>query len=222
LLARGEQRLRETAAGVGAEWEVCDVADRQSVEHVAAAVTERHGKVDLLVNNAGVAAGADFLSADPEAIERVTRINYLGAVWAFRAFLPALQAAAPSDVVNVTSVAAVTAYPPSGPYSATKAAQLTFSRATAAQLAGRGIRVHSVLPGFVETPGFPQRGRLPSLLVWTVVDPERVARAIVGLIGSSRGEVFIPWWYRPLRPIQGLFPSLVAWALARGNYRPAA
>jgi len=222
LLARGEERLRETAERVGAEWQVCDVGDRADVERVALAVTARHPRIDLLVNNAGVAAGADFLAADAEAMERVVRINYLGSVWTFRAFLPALEAAAPSDVINVVSVAGTTAYPPSGPYSAAKHAQLAFSRATAAQLARRRIRVHAVLPGFVETPGFPQRGRLPPVLAWTVVEPERVARAIAGLIGSRRREIFVPWWYRPLGMVEGVFPSLVASALARGNYRPAA
>jgi NAD(P)-dependent dehydrogenase (short-subunit alcohol dehydrogenase family) len=222
LLARGEERLRATAAQVGAEYEVCDVGDRGDVERVASAVTARHPRIHLLVNNAGVAAGADFLTADAEATERVVRINYLGSVWAFRAFLPALETAAPSDVINVVSVAGTTAFPPSGPYSAAKHAQLAFSRATAAQLARRKIRVHAVLPGFVETPGFPQRGRLPPLLAWTVIEPDRVARTIVGLIGSRRREVFVPWWYRPVGMLEGVFPSLVASALALGDYRPAA
>ena len=84
------------------------------------------------------------------------RTNYLGGVWCLRAFLPGLEAAAPADVVNVVSVAGVVAFPPSGPYSASKHAQLAFSRATAAQLRPRGIRVHTVKPGFVETEGFPQ------------------------------------------------------------------
>jgi hypothetical protein len=107
--------------------------------------------VHLLVNNAGIPARADFLEGDPQQIEAVIRTNYLGSVWCLRAFLPALQAAAPSDVVNVVSVAGTVALPRSGPYAASKHAQLAFSRATAAQLRNRGIRVHTVKPGFVET-----------------------------------------------------------------------
>jgi uncharacterized protein len=218
LVARGEERLRELAAELGAEPEVCDVGDRASVEALAARVTERHPQVKLLVNNAGVPGRADFLSGDTDRIERVMRINYLGAVWCLRAFLPALEAAAPADVVNVVSVAGTVVMPPSGPYAASKHAQLAFSRATAAQLRGRGIRVHTVLPGFAETPGFPQRGVIPKQLEWTIIGPERIARSILASIRRDRRESFVPWWYRVVALLQALVPSLVARVLARGRY----
>ena len=114
LLARREERLRELAAELGAAYEVCDVTDRTALEAVAA----RHPQVSLLVNNAGIPGRAGFLAADPEQIERVLRTNYLGAVWCLRAFLPALEAAAPADVVNVVSVAGTVTLPASGPYAA--------------------------------------------------------------------------------------------------------
>ena len=142
----------------------------------------------LLVNNAGVAARADFLTGEPERIERVIRTNYLGSVWCLRAFLPALEAARPADVVNVVSVAGTVAFPPAGPYAASKHAQLAFSRAMSASLRTRGIRVHTVNPGFVETEGFPQRSRLRGPLLRTVIEPEDVARHIAGLVGGPPGR----------------------------------
>src|ERR671933_188521 len=90
-----------------------------------------------------------------------------------------VEAAAPSHVVNVVSVAGTVAFPPGGPYAASKHAQLAFSRATAAQLARRGILVHTVLPGFVETEGFPQRTTLPAAAARLVIDPEDVTRRIL-------------------------------------------
>jgi NAD(P)-dependent dehydrogenase (short-subunit alcohol dehydrogenase family) len=218
LVARGEERLRELAAVIGAEAEVCDVADRAAVGALAARVTERHPRINLLVNNAGVPGRADFLAGDPERIENVMRINYLGGVWCLRAFLPALEAAAPADVVNVVSVAGTVVMPPSGPYGASKHAQLAFSRAAAAQLRGRGIRVHTVLPGFAETPGFPQRGVIPKALEWTIIGPERIARSIVAAVRRDRRESFVPWWYRPVALLQAVTPSLTARVLARGKY----
>ena len=135
LLARREDRLRELAEELGAEHEVCDVSSREDVERVAASVLERHPQVNLLVNNAGIPGRRDFLSADPEIIERVIATNYLGSVWCLRAFLPGLEAAAPeAHVANIVSVAGTVAFPPSGPYSASKHAQLAFSRATTRQL----------------------------------------------------------------------------------------
>ena len=147
LLARREGRLRELAQELGAEYEICDVSSREDVDRVAASVLERHPKINLLVNNAGVPGRRDFLSADPEIIERVIATNYLGSVWCLRAFLPGLEAAAPeAHVANIVSVAGTVAFPPSGPYSASKHAQLAFSRATTRQLRGRGVHVLTVLP----------------------------------------------------------------------------
>jgi uncharacterized protein len=218
LLARREEKLRALAEEVNGEYEVCDVSERDAVEATAAHVLERHPQVKLLVNNAGFSARAGFLEGDPERIEQVVRTNYLGGVWCLRAFLPALEAAAPSDVVNVASVAGAVTTPPSGPYSAAKSAQLAFSRATAAQLRGRGVRVHTVLPGFAETEGFPQRGVIPRQLEWTIIGPERIARSILAAVKRDRRESYVPWWYRPVALLQGVFPSLVARVLARGRY----
>jgi NAD(P)-dependent dehydrogenase (short-subunit alcohol dehydrogenase family) len=218
LVARGEERLKELAEEIGAETEVCDVAERDAVAALAARVTARHPKIKLLVNNAGIPGRADFVSGDADRIESVMRVNYLGNVWCLRAFLPALEAAAPSDVVNVISVAGTVVMPPSGPYGASKHAQLAFSRATAAQLRSRGVRVHSVLPGFAETEGFPQKGVIPKKLEWTIIGPERIARSILSAVRHDRRESFVPWWYRPVAILQAVFPSVVGRVLGRGTY----
>jgi uncharacterized protein len=205
LLARREERLRELADELHAEYAVCDVTDRAAVERVAA----EHSVVHLLVNNAGVPARASFLDADPEQIETALRTNYLGGIWCLRAFLPALEAAAPSDVVNVVSVAGTVALPASGPYAASKHAQLAFSRATAAQLRGRGIRVHTVKPGFVETESFPQ-SRLPAPVRRLVVGPERIAQHVLASLEHGRGETTVPRYYAIGAAAQALLPNVVA------------
>jgi len=221
LVGRDEERLRAAAEPLGAEWQRCDVADREEVERAAAAIGERHPKLGLLVNNAGIPGRGGFLRASPETIEQVARVNYLGSVWCLRAFLPQLRAAAPSDVVNVVSVAGTVASGSSGPYTASKHAQLAFSRATRAELRPLTIRVHTVLPGFVETPGFPQRSRFPNRLVRALVaEPELIAERIVAAVDRDRGEVVVPRYYRVASLAQALAPGLVAWASARG-IRPA-
>jgi NAD(P)-dependent dehydrogenase (short-subunit alcohol dehydrogenase family) len=211
LLARREDRLRALAEEIGGEYDVCDITDREAVERVAARILERHPSVHLLVNNAGIPARTNFLEGDPEA---VMRTNYLGGIWCLRAFLPGLEAAAPSDVVNVVSIAGAVAFPPSGPYSASKHAQLAFSRATAAQLRGRGIRVHTVKPGFVETEGFPQRW-LPRPLRRLVIGPEKIADHVVTSIERGRGETTVPRYYAVASVVQALAPNVLARILAR-------
>jgi uncharacterized protein len=221
LMARREDRLAALAAELGGEYEVCDVTERESVKRAAAAVLERHPRISLLANNAGIPGRKGFTEIDDEHLERVLRTNYLGGVWCLRALLPGLEAAAPgAHVVNVVSVTGTVAFAPSGPYSAAKHAQLAFSRATAAELRPRGIRVHTINPGFVETEGFPQQAALRSAFFRrAVISPERVADVIADAIENDRRELFVPRWYRVFAVAQALAPGLVARAAQRSGYR---
>ena len=220
LLARREDRLRTLAEEVGGEYELCDVGRRDEVERVAAKVTERHPQLQLLVNNAGIPGRAGFAKIDEERLEDVLRVNYLGSVWCLRAFLPALEAAGRSDVVNIVSVAGTVAFAPSGPYSASKHAQLAFSRSITAELRSRGIHVHTVNPGFVETEGFPQATALRSALFRRlVIEPEDVAAHVLKVLDRDKRETFVPAYYRVAALAQTLFPGIVARFASRGGYR---
>jgi short-subunit dehydrogenase len=223
LLARREDRLRELAQELDGEYEVCDVSDRAAVERVAANVLSRHPQVHLLVNNAGIPGRKGFTKIEPELLEQVLRTNYLGGVWCLRAFLPGLEAAAPeAHVVNIVSVAGTVAFAPSGPYSAAKHAQAAFSRATTAELRPRGIQVHSIYPGFVETEGFPQRTALASRFFRrAVIEVDVVADRVVQAIRKNRREVFIPRWYRVFAIAQVLAPRLIGRASGKGYRRTA-
>jgi NAD(P)-dependent dehydrogenase (short-subunit alcohol dehydrogenase family) len=141
-------------------------------------------------------------------------VNYLGAVWTTLAFLPGLGEG--SHIVNVVSVAGTVA---GGPYSASKHAQLALSRSLAVELAPRGIRVHTVNPGLVETPGFPQRGRIRGPLYRLVPAPAFVAERILDAVDKDKREIFVPRWYRPAAWVQSLFPGAVANARARTSRR---
>jgi short-subunit dehydrogenase len=211
LLARREDRLRALAEELDGEYELCDVGLREDVERAAKAVLSRHPRIDLLVNNAGIPGRAGFLKIDVDRLEEVMRVNYLGGVWCLRAFLPGLEAAGESDVVNIVSIAGLVSFSPAGPYSASKHAQLAFSRATAGELSPRGIRVHTVNPGFVETEGFPQATTLRSaFLRRLVVEPEHVAQHVVKTVERNRRETFVPHYYRAAALVQAVVPGLVA------------
>jgi uncharacterized protein len=216
LVARGEERLRAVATELGAEYEVCDVGERRAVEQMAASVQERHPALDLLVCNAGIRGRGAFLEFEPERIEELLRVNYLGSVWCVRALLPALEAGRPSHLVNVVSVAGTVAVGRSGPYSASKHAQLAFSRGIAAELAPHGVRVHTVNPGFVHTEGFPQQALLRRpLLRRIVIRPNAVARAVLQAVEHDLPEIFVPRWYRVAAIAQALAPGTLSRLLAR-------
>lgn len=209
LLARGPERLELVAAETGSENETCDVGDRDDVARAAARIGERHEAVHLLVNNAGIPARGTFLELEPERIEEVVRTNYLGGVWCLRAFLPLLERGAPSDVVNIVSIAGTVAIGAYGPYAAAKHAQVAFSRNVAGELAPRGISVHTVNPGPVQTEGFPQRSLLAGWARRVVIRPERVAEVVVEAVEHDRTEVFVPAAFRLAAAVAALAPGTV-------------
>jgi short-subunit dehydrogenase len=225
LVARREDRLRALANEIGGEVELCDVADREAVDALAARILERHPAVHLLVNNAGIPARGNFLKIDLDRVRRVIEVNYLGGVWCTRALMPGLEAAAKdggAHVVNLVSVAGTAAFAPAGAYAASKHAQLAFSRSLAAALRGSGIRVHTVLPGFVETEGFPQKGVLSSpLLGRFVIQPPRVAKTVVDAVEKGKTEVTVPWFpYRLISIAQAVMPRVVGRFSGMSDYRP--
>jgi len=195
------------------EHEQCDVSDRASVEAVAARVLERHPRIDLLVCNAGHKGPSKFVGVDPGALEAIMDTNFLGGVWCLNAFLPGLGQG--SHLVNMVSVAGTVAY---GPYSAAKHAQLAFSRSVAVELAPRGISVHTILPGFSETPGFPQEGRFPfPLNRLLVIEPSLIVERTLRAIEFDQREIVVPRRYAPGAWAQALLPGLVARVLARAR-----
>jgi uncharacterized protein len=211
LVARREERLRPLADRLGGEFEVCDVGDRAAVEAMAARVLERHPAVHLLVNNAGMPARETFLDADLDLVERVLEVNYLGGVWCTRALLPGLEAARGAHVANVVSIAGAIALARSGPYVAAKHAQLAFSRCLRPVLAARKIAVHTILPGFVETEGFPQSAlRRSRRSQWLVTDSTHVAEAVVHAVEDGSAERTVPWFpYRLATAAHGIAPGAV-------------
>ncbi|MBA3376201.1 MAG: SDR family NAD(P)-dependent oxidoreductase [Gaiellaceae bacterium] len=228
LLARRSDRLEHVASAIGGEWELCDVSSREQVHEVATRVLERHPAVSLLLNNAGMPARGSFLEIDPELVERVIDVNYLGGVWCLRAFLPGLQNAARTSlgsggahVVNLVSVAGTVAFAPAGAYASSKHAQLAFSRSTAALLRGSGISVLTVMPGFVETEGFPQQSVLSSrVLRRFVIEPDEVATKIVDAVEKGKREITVPWFpYRLISIAQALLPSVFARFVGASGYR---
>jgi NADP-dependent 3-hydroxy acid dehydrogenase YdfG len=150
--ARRTGRLQALAEEVGATALALDVTDPGSVDAFRAAVAERHGHADLLVNNAGLAAGLDPIAdGDDRHWQAMLDTNVLGLLRVTRAFLPLLRAAPHAHIVNLGSIAGSEVYPGGAGYTASKHAVRAVTGTLRLELLGEPIRVTEVAPGMVET-----------------------------------------------------------------------
>lgn len=129
----------------------CDVGDPDSVSAMALRAQELLDGVDILVNSAGVASSAPFLKVTLEQWELVHRVNATGALLAAQAFLPEMLERGWGRIVNVASVASLAGARYITAYAASKHAMLGMARCLAEELAGTGVTVNSVCPGYVDT-----------------------------------------------------------------------
>ena len=128
-----------------------DVTDTKQVKALMEALRAAHGRLDVLVNNAGVGDRSDFRHLDDEAWDRVWRVNLDGTVRCAREAFDLLKASGKASVINLSSIMATKHTRQMAVYSATKGAVSALSRSLAVEYAPYGIRVNTLLPGYVET-----------------------------------------------------------------------
>jgi uncharacterized protein len=240
LVARREDRLQALAAEFGGATVIAaDLADPDSHARIAETVHREHGALHLLVNNAGARWPGTFAEGGWENVARHLAIDLESPVRLTEALLPLLRETAaartgeaasrgePVSIVNVASTAARIGRPGAGGYSAAKFALAGWSDSLQAEEGAHGIHVGLVLPGFVQTEGFPAEELLASRRTrWIVARPELAAEAILRAAGwggrRPRAEVYVPRPYAVLAALRILAPALVRRATATGAFTTAA
>ncbi|MBS2020194.1 MAG: SDR family oxidoreductase [Deltaproteobacteria bacterium] len=154
VTGRNEATLKASAARhPGLAYVVADVASPSDAARSIEEVKTRWGRLDLLVNNAGIAEVAPLADASLEHVKKLFDINVLGLVETTRLALPLLERSK-GAIVNVASTVADHPFPNLSAYSATKAAVVALTKSWAKELAPKGVRVNAVSPGPVATPIF--------------------------------------------------------------------
>jgi NADP-dependent 3-hydroxy acid dehydrogenase YdfG len=182
------------ASGAEVRGVVCDVSDRTSVLRAAEETFASFGKVHVLCNNAGVAAGGQIELVAPTDWEWVFGVNAMGVVHGVQAFLPHIKAhGEEGHIVNTASMAGIVSMPGTGPHNASKFAIVAISETLAAELAGTSIGVSVVCPAFVRTRiasstrnrqprfGGPLEAANPYMepFVAAGLEPQKVARRVM-------------------------------------------
>ncbi len=217
VLALGRDRaaLDEVAAKTGGTVIVADLADPAEVERAAAESLAVAGRVDVLVNNAGEGWGGPFAEINPLRAELLVRTNLLAPIRLARALLLPMLDRKTGHIVNVASIAGHVGVPGEAVYAATKAGLIGFSESLRYELAGTGVGVSVVSPGVVRTAFFERAGRPYQRRFPRLIDPDRVARAIIRAIRRNTAQVFEPKWMAFPAWLRGAWPSMYRWGANR-------
>jgi len=212
LVARREDRLRELAVALGVPTTcvAVDVTDPGAPARVREHLSEHHDHLDLLVNNAGAAWRATFADGGYANVRRTMELNFDAVVRLTEVLLPLLRQSAPSAIVNVSSTAGRVARGGSGAYSASKFALAGWTDSLYAEEQPHGVHVGLVLPGFIETEGFPAAELTAKRLTgWMVSSPEAAAEAIFEAGIGRRAERYVPRPYGLIAALRVLAPGLL-------------
>jgi NAD(P)-dependent dehydrogenase (short-subunit alcohol dehydrogenase family) len=149
-----------------------DVGDEAETQALAKAVVEEHGRIDVLLNNAGIAGVGDIEETSLELWEKVMRVNVRGVFLTSRAVVPTMIAQGSGSIVNMSSAIAETGLGRRVSYSASKGAVLAMTKSMQVDLARHGVRVNALMPGTILTPF------VEGYLAASYDDPEEGRRAI--------------------------------------------
>jgi short-subunit dehydrogenase len=216
LAARNTEQLEETRRacermGVRAVALGCDVGNVDDLRGLMAAAEREFGRVDVVVNNAGIEYTERFQYLSVEQIEELIRVNLTSSLWLSKLALPAMLERGSGSIVNVASLAGKGPVPFNALYSASKHGMVGFTNSLIAELDGTGVICGVVCPGFVDAGMWAvhkDRGAtLPPMM--RAVDPQKVANAVVKAAIKGGEYIVAGAPYRPLLALGEVAPALM-------------
>ena len=177
----------------------CDVRDPAAVGAFVEQIVSRFGGLDIVIANAGVGAYGPFLELDPGNLEEMLDTNVKGTIYTIRAALPHLLESDRADIVTVASEAGRRGLPFEAVYSASKFAQVGFTRALDHELRPQGVRCTNVCPGGVATDFAMGRGRTPDMPELAgMMSADDVAEAVLFVLTRPRNHRILEMAFRPM------------------------
>jgi uncharacterized protein len=225
LLARRRLPLEELAqkihkAGGKALALDCDMTDRSRVFWSIDQVREAFGKVDILINSAGLLITGAVEEMPMEDLQRMMAVNVYGALNAMHAVLPIMRKQKSGNIVNISSLAGRRGISPLGGYSATKFALVGMTEALRVELFGTGVRVLLVLPGVIDTPmarGALRHESIKGLPAMMAMPARWVTWAVLAAAAFGLTEVDVPPGAAVVEKLASLFPGVADALLSVGT-----
>jgi short-subunit dehydrogenase len=212
---RDAERTGAVAARVDGVPVVGDLALPGAAAAVAAAALAVHGRIDVLVANAGLGWSGAFVQMRAEEIDHLVAVDLLAPLQLVNCLLPSMVERGSGHVALVGSIAGRTAVAGEAVYAATKAALDVFAESLRLEIRGSGVTVSLTIPGVVDTGFFSARGRPYDRKRPRPVPASAVARALVDGIANDRAETWIPGWLRVAPAVRALAPALYRRLAAR-------
>jgi short-subunit dehydrogenase len=212
------ETLARDATGIGGGCEIasCDVGDAASAAAVLRGFEAKHGRIDVLVNNAGTGAYSPASRMTAADYEPVLRTNFLGAVACTLAVLPGMTARRSGRIVNVSSPMSFAPAPGQSAYAASKAALDAFSESLLLEVRDEGVVISIVYPGYVVTPLTETVYReQPPPPKSVHMPPERVADAILAVVESGKFQTYLPWFSGLAPVVKAIAPEFLRRQTAR-------
>ncbi|MCS6881673.1 MAG: SDR family NAD(P)-dependent oxidoreductase [Oscillochloridaceae bacterium] len=228
LAARSREPLERLAANLpGAVAVPTDVSDPAQCRALVEFARGRHGRVDILINNAGVGLAGPVADLSADDLERALAVNLFGPLWLMQAVTPLMRAQGRGQIINVSTVLAEQPLPYLGGYAATKAALERLSETLRMELLGAGVRVTVVRPGSTRTEFRAHRlgaGREQRRMAPPAVPPEAVARVILRAARREPRRAYVTfgdrlaiWAARMLPgPVEALLSRAITWETSAG------
>lgn len=193
-----------------------DIGTRAFAESIIDAVVDEHGRIDILINNAGIPVHKQIYDTTVDEIENVMRVNFLSSVWTTMAAIPHMLAQDGGTIVNVSSFATRVAPPRETAYTASKCAMDGFTAGLWNDLSGSGIHAALVIPGPIDTEIW-DKDDTPSGYDGVKHPPRIVVDAILEAIEKKRHEIVVPRYSAQLlsaRFLRACFPGLLRAGMA--------
>lgn len=189
IISPTKDKLEKVSQEIGCDFKVCDVSNYNSVQDTVESILKKHGRIDCLINSAGVWIEGSLETNDSEKIKKAIDVNTIGTIFLTKAVIPQMKKQSSGRIINIISQAGLYAKAERSVYNASKWAITSFTKSMEAELKNYGIGVIGIYPGKMKTEMFSKMGIKKDMS--DGLDTEDVAKTIEFIL-SFGDEITFP------------------------------